>query len=80
MRMWIVRATLCEEHDHRCGADGRGCFGCVRCGWSDAADAEHILLARQAGVPALVVFMNKVDQVDDECLFLLGDLRASVLL
>ena len=27
---------------------------------------EHILLARQVGVPALVVFMNKVDQVDDE--------------
>ena len=26
---------------------------------------EHILLARQVGVPALVVFMNKVDQVDD---------------
>ncbi len=27
---------------------------------------EHILLARQIGVPALVVFLNKVDQVDDE--------------
>ena len=27
---------------------------------------EHILLARQVGVPSLVVFMNKVDQVDDE--------------
>ena len=27
---------------------------------------EHILLARQVGVPALVVFMNKIDQVDDE--------------
>src|SRR3546814_642818 len=27
---------------------------------------EHILLARQVGVPALVVYMNKVDQVDDE--------------
>lgn len=27
---------------------------------------EHILLARQVGVPALVVFMNKVDVVDDE--------------
>ena len=26
---------------------------------------EHILLARQVGVPALAVFMNKVDQVDD---------------
>ena len=27
---------------------------------------EHILLARQVGVPRLVVFMNKVDMVDDE--------------
>ena len=26
---------------------------------------EHILLARQVGVPSIVVFMNKVDQVDD---------------
>ena len=26
---------------------------------------EHILLARQVGVPALVVFLNKVDMVDD---------------
>ena len=27
---------------------------------------EHILLARQVGVPSLVVYMNKVDQVDEE--------------
>src|SRR6187431_339984 len=27
---------------------------------------EHILLARQVGVPAIVVFLNKVDQVDDD--------------
>ena len=27
---------------------------------------EHILLAKQVGVPAMVVYMNKVDQVDDE--------------
>lgn len=27
---------------------------------------EHILLARQVGVPRLVVFLNKVDMVDDE--------------
>jgi len=26
---------------------------------------EHILLARQVGVPEIVVFINKVDQVDD---------------
>ncbi len=31
-----------------------------------AQTREHILLARQVGVPAIVVFMNKVDQVDDE--------------
>ncbi|MBQ4465880.1 MAG: elongation factor Tu, partial [Oscillospiraceae bacterium] len=31
-----------------------------------AQTKEHILLARQVGVPAIVVFMNKADQVDDE--------------
>ena len=31
-----------------------------------AQTKEHILLARQVGVPAIVVFLNKVDQVDDE--------------
>ncbi|MDF2685084.1 MAG: tuf [Clostridia bacterium] len=31
-----------------------------------AQTSEHVLLARQVGVPAIVVFMNKVDQVDDE--------------
>ncbi len=30
-----------------------------------AQTSEHILLARQVGVPAIVVFMNKIDQVDD---------------
>jgi elongation factor Tu len=32
---------------------------------------EHILLARQVGVPAFVVFLNKVDQVEDEELLML---------
>jgi len=30
-----------------------------------AADAEHVLLARQVGVPYIVVYMNKCDMVDD---------------
>ncbi len=37
---------------------------------------EHILLARQVGVPALVVFLNKVDLVDDEELLELVEIRA----
>ena len=41
---------------------------------------EHILLARQVGVPALVVFMNKVDQVDDEELLDLVELEVRELL
>src|SRR5579864_3870121 len=36
---------------------------------------EHILLARQVGVPALVVFMNKVDMVDDPELLELVELE-----
>ena len=47
---------------------------------------EHILLARQVGVPAIVVFLNKVDQLDDEELLeeeldeLLAKNRSSVIL
>ena len=38
---------------------------------------EHILLARQVGVPQIVVFMNKVDLVDDEELLELVELRST---
>ena len=41
---------------------------------------EHILLARQVGVPSLVVYMNKVDQVDDEELLELVELEIRELL
>jgi len=41
---------------------------------------EHILLARQVGVPALVVYMNKVDQVDDPELLELVELEIRELL
>ena len=41
---------------------------------------EHILLARQVGVPALVVFMNKVDMVDDAELLELVELEIRELL
>jgi elongation factor Tu len=41
---------------------------------------EHILLARQVGVPAMVVFMNKVDQVDDPELLELVELEIRELL
>jgi len=41
---------------------------------------EHILLARQVGVPALVVYMNKVDQVDDPELLELVELELRELL
>ena len=41
---------------------------------------EHILLARQVGVPSLVVFLNKVDQVDDEELLELVEMEVRELL
>jgi len=41
---------------------------------------EHILLARQVGVPAIVVFLNKVDQVDDAELLELVDMEVRELL
>jgi elongation factor Tu len=41
---------------------------------------EHVLLARQVGVPSIVVFLNKVDQVDDEELLDLVELEVRELL
>ncbi len=41
---------------------------------------EHILLARQVGVPAIVVYLNKVDQVDDEEILELVELEVRELL
>ena len=38
---------------------------------------EHILLARQVGIPSLVVFLNKVDMVDDEELLELVEMEVS---
>ena len=71
---------LCEEHDHGGGADGRGDPG------GEAADGpmpqtrEHILLARQVGVPFIVVFLNKADKVDDKELLDLVELEVRELL
>ena len=39
---------------------------------------EHILLARQVGVPALVVYLNKVDQVDDPELIELVEMESKL--
>ncbi len=51
-----------------------------RCRRPDAADPRAHLLARQVGVPALVVFMNKVDMVDDPELLDLVELEVRELL
>ena len=45
-----------------------------------AQTREHIVLARQVGVPAIVVFLNKVDQVDDEELLELVEMEVRELL
>jgi elongation factor Tu len=45
-----------------------------------AQTREHILLARQVGVPAIVVFLNKVDQVDDPELIELVEMEVRELL
>ncbi len=45
-----------------------------------AQTREHLLLARQVGVPAIVVFLNKVDQVDDEELLELVEMEVSELM
>ena len=65
-RTWTARARgLREEHDHGCGADGRRDPGCSAADGPMPQTREHILLARQVGVPYIVVFLNKADMVDD---------------
>src|SRR5262249_39831234 len=71
---------LHQEHDHRRGADGRGDCGGGGDRRSDAQTREHILLARQVGVPYIVVAMNKVDMVDDPELLDLVELEVRELL
>ena len=41
---------------------------------------EHILLGRQVGIPFMVVYLNKVDQVDDEELLELVEMEVRELL
>jgi len=71
---------LREEHDHRGGADGRGDTGGVGADGPMPQTREHILLARQVGVPYMVVFMNKADMVDDKELLELVEMEVRELL
>ena len=71
---------LHQEHDHRRGADGRRDPRGRGDRRPDAADEEHVLLARQVGVPYIVVALNKVDMVDDEEILELVELEVRELL
>ena len=72
---------LHQEHDHGRGADGRGRFWLSRATDGPMPQTrEHILLARQVGVPSLVVFLNKCDAVDDPELLELVELEVRELL
>ena len=71
---------LREEHDHGCGADGRRDSGGSAADGPMPQTREHILLARQVGVPYIVVYMNKADMVDDEELLELVEMEVRELL
>ena len=71
---------LCEEHDHRRGPDGRGDPGGAAADGPMPQTRKHILLARQVNVPNLVVFLNKIDLVDDPELLELVELEVRELL
>jgi len=80
-RTSIVPARgLREEHDHGSGADGRGDPGGFGGGRAVPQTREHILLARQVNVPAIVVFMNKCDMVEDKEILDLVELEIRELL
>ena len=71
---------LREEHDHGCGADGRRDPGGSAADGPMPQTREHILLARQVGVPYIVVYLNKADMVDDAELLELVELEVRELL
>ena len=71
---------LREEHDHRCRADGRRHPGVSAADGPMPQTREHILLARQVGVPYIIVFMNKCDMVDDAELLELVEMEVRELL
>ena len=71
---------LYQEHDHRCCSDGRRHPGYRRHRRPHGSDREHLLLARQVGVPSILVFLNKCDQVDDEELLELVEMEVRELL
>ena len=66
---------LHQEHDHRRGADGRRHPRNLAADGPMPQTREHMLLARQVGVPYIVVFLNKVDLVDDPELIELVELE-----
>jgi elongation factor Tu len=71
---------LREEHDHRCRPDGRRHPGGVAADGPMPQTREHILLARQVGVPYIIVFLNKCDMVDDAELLELVEMEVRELL
>ena len=71
---------LREEHDHRRRSDGRCDLGGECGGWPDASDPGAHPIARQVGVPSLVVWLNKADMVDDEELMELVEMEVRELL
>ena len=71
---------LREEHDHGCGADGRCDSGVSAADGPMPQTREHILLARQVGVPYIVVYLNKADMVDDAELLELVEMEVRELL
>jgi elongation factor Tu len=71
---------LREEHDHRRRPDGRRDPGVSAADGPMPQTREHILLARQVGVPYIIVFMNKCDMVDDAELLELVEMEVRELL
>ena len=54
-------------------SNGWSDFSCKRCWRTNTQTREHILLARQVGVPAIVVFLNKIDTVKDKSIDLVEE-------
>ena len=73
-----TRTTL--KHDHWCRSNGRSYLSSFCADGPMPQTREHILLSRNVGVPYIVVFLNKMDMVDDEELLELVEMEVRDLL
>jgi elongation factor Tu len=61
---WTSR--LYKKYDYRCKSNGWSNFSCFSSRWCASSNKRHVILAKEIGIPYLVVFINKIDVIYDK--------------